>query len=703
MSYNQQLPFAYDRLMSQPASYRLDMPPFVPNMQVNPQLQHLLPVICAMMANELSQKAQMHSGRTFLFNQMTSNNYANSEFATCVATALDLLALNLFKQLYRTPEEGLSDAVVKALSIHCSLNFQNFPQLQSVTSPDIVNDAIRNIQSFHSLSNEIANFKNRPPQGYGAQPPQYGQPVQQGYGQPQYQQPMYPQQMQQPMMINPSFSGGNPGFNQPMGGYNAGSSSGLFSSGNQGGGPLPSQQVNTSGPVKPGKWDYLKPAVIAPPAFQPIAVQPVQNVQQMQPAQILDQGQYFKKDETMEQVNTVRGDVSYSLDNSNDPNDYLSTQGNWLPSRIQPYPPTINPYKQKIMYRHHQDDDGKPIVTCVVVNLTKEEMDRKKHTITTIGALKRSHIPEGYNSRMEALEDSVEALFKISGSDLIAARAPENLIEEEAAKETQTHVKPNWGADNFIESAVFEGRLAQKQSEMKDTECSSFRVYTILAKPVICEKDHTEIIQDLAKSKTFRELASKLSEIITISKEDTSLVSLCLEIDKLLTAEVNSVIRNRFSIPKVSIDSFMDDINDVPDYLLGKFGEMYKRIFLEFQKNFIPQVLGTIEGVIADTLTENLAVEPDNGLVVNYLAQNYSITYVNIESDELGVEIFKDCGSAILSGDNPLLYRIIDGIFKQEYEFDQEAFHHLIVLNDNEVYEVNRGLIRDDFFTIYKK
>ena len=259
MSYNQQLPFSYDQLMAQPMQFRMDAPPCVPNVPCPQNLQYILPAICALVANEASQRYNTHAGRMFLFNQLSVNNYNNNDFATCVATVLDLLSLNLFKQVYRTVEEGLSDAVSKALSIYCSLNFQNYPALQSVTNPDIVNDAFKNIQAFHGLSNEIANFKNR---------------SQQGFPQQSFQQS--PQ-----MMMNPSFGGGYnqppPSYantyNQPQTNY-GGSTSGnsnLFSTNTQQ--PQGANVQMNRRSVDTGRYDYLKP--------------------EQQPLAIIDQKSYF--------------------------------------------------------------------------------------------------------------------------------------------------------------------------------------------------------------------------------------------------------------------------------------------------------------------------------------------------------------------------------------------------------------------------
>jgi len=181
------------------------------------------------------------------------------------------------------------------------------------------------------------------------------------------------------------------------------------------------------------------------------------------------------------------------------------------------------------------------------------------------------------------------------------------------------------------------------------------------------------------------------------------LIDLCYGIDKILTKEINNILRNKMSIPNTAIDSFIDDVSEIGDYLGKHLGDMYKRVFLDFQKSYIPQIISCpkpdeIDGIIQCCIVE----DSENPLVkVNFINHSYSITYLTVESQELGIKPFDECASAVLEYEHPLMFKIITGIFSQDREIDRECLHNLIVTSDDVIYEVQKGLIGSDIFTIY--
>ena len=360
--------------MVQPLQYRNDAPPYIPNnVMCPPNMQYMLPVICAMIANEAGQRCAAHPGRTFLFNQLSSNSWVNNDFCTVVSTVVDLLMLNLAKNLYRNIEEGISSVVSDALSIYCSLNFQTYPALQSVTSPEIVNEAHKNNQAFYSLSNEIANYKNR------------NQAVQQGYQMPQ-QQPQ--------MMVNPAFGGGSyppqQNYPQPLqytSPYQSNAplsgNSGLFNKSSTPQGATIMQQPKSSS----GKYDYLKPSAA----------------------------------EGMKNNMYVAANVPTIHSQPGSTTGYIEPEKElvWAPSTFQFYPLTINPFTEKLLLREVANPISyKMSVIAYTEPLKGPELDRSKHKITTMSQVYTSHIPENFGTRDECLKDSVAKIFAIAPKEI---------------------------------------------------------------------------------------------------------------------------------------------------------------------------------------------------------------------------------------------------------------------------------------------
>lgn len=661
MSYTNQvpnLPFRHDVAMSQLNQYRLDAPPCIPIVNnCPPQIQYLVPAICSTLANELAAKCNAHAGRMYLFNQLSANNFANNEFASAVNTVVDMLTLQLMKGVYRNAEEGLMQVVTDTLSILTSLLFQNVPALQSVTPPDVVFEANKNIQAYYSLSNEISSMKMRmtQPQGMGQFAPT----------QPMMQQP-------QQMMINPSF-GMNPGMqssfvqqppmqssfggNQNMQrGINPGmQNTSIF---NQG----PQATIAQSTPISQnaGKYDYLKPKnVPAPVVVEPVRVSSNFNAPQ-------------------KEVSTLK----------------LS---DWIPSSAQNYPPAINPFTSKLEIKEIIKG-GVASKILKLIKLEESEMDRSKHVITSISQIYTSRIPNEYGTRQESLEDNVNKIFQIDEEKIIAFNSEDK--DNVDTFEVLSYIDPTWVYENFIDAAIFSGKLQQKEHRWKDSDCSIFRVYKIIANPIICEEDHSSYINELSLCKSFKELSILLRETINDHLTSRSLIDLCYGIDKILTKEINNIVRNKMSIPNTTISSFIDDVNDIPDYLVKNFGDMYKRVFMDFQRTYISQLIGfpNLDAKEGDECIDEEAINP---LVkVNYINHSYSITYLTVENQELGIEPYDNCGSAVLESEHPLMYKIITGIYNQDRDIDHDCLHNLIVTSDDVIYEVQKGLIGNDIFTI---
>lgn len=656
MSYVNQvagLPFRFDVPMTQPVQFRNDSPPFIPNgLNCPSQLQYFVPVICAMIANEAVIRHNAHQGRMFLFNQLSSNNWMNNDYAVAVATAIDILSLNMYKGLARTPEEGINKVVGDTLLMLCSLNFQTFPALQSVTPPEIVNDALNVVQAFYNISNEINNFKNRV----------------QGIGQPQQFQTV-----QQPMMMNPNFNSvyqppQSNNYSQAIG-NNQGTNVGIFNNQNRGNimPPSTTQQPETS-----GKYDYLKPTVNS---------------------SVVNQTAYFNKENQPMKIMEHGNLQSYACPLGEENKPLV-----WGPTSKQYYPVTINPYTHSFVLEEIVENNKRCAISYQVP-LEDAEMDRKRHVITSMEQTQTAHIPNDSGTRASSLYESTKAIFRVTRDYLEQVNNEPDETKTLALNEIKTLISTNWGVDNFIESAIFDGRLSQKQSGIEDTDCKAYRVYKIIAKPIVCDRNHSEFLNNLSNCKSFRELASILSELLTINNDDKSLMNLCYEVDKLLTIEINDVLRNRMSIPNITIDSFIDDVNELPEYLGNMFGSMYKRIFLEFQRNYIPNMLGVCDSDVAESLRENLGNDNTNA-VINFIDQSYSITYLNVLSYELGIKPYEHCASSLLENENPLMYSFVSGLFNQDNDLDKEAFHNLIVTSDNKIYEVFKGMIGSDFYTI---
>lgn len=632
----QNLPFRYDMPQQQPLQFNVMSPPFVPPVPYcPPHIQQLLPAIAAAVANEAASTCNMHPGRMFLYNQLASNNFANNHFALVVTTVVDILMLNLQKNINSFPEQGLNKAVQDAMILFTSLVFHEFQALTSVTPPEIVFEANKNLQTYFSLSNEIASMKNQMFTNQNA-----------GFNQPRMFNPSFQNVVSQPMMQR---NYGTPGINTAI---NQPGNASIFTRNNT------QQNVVVVNNDSNTKYHHLNRRVNVIGQSGPQEVTQVTEVATPKEAKRIT---------------------------------------DWFPSMQQNYPLTINPYRSKLVLEETTRNGFK---VMKIVPLEEFEMDRSKHVITSMSQVMTSRIPDTYRTREESLEDNVRKIFRINKEDVDSYTRDETK-EEPSSKELLSYINPEWVYESFIDASIFSGKLQQHSHSLNDPECSIYRIYRIIGNPIICSEDHTDFINELSLCKSFKELSLILFQTISDHLTSQSLLKLCYGIEKILTKEVNHVLRNKMSIPALSIDSFIDDVNTIPDFLQNNLGEIYKTAFLKLQPTYISQIVSgpTSE---SEKIIECCIVEESHNpnVKVNFINHSYSITYLSVQDSEIGIEPFSECASAILETEHPLMYEVVSGIFNQDKEIDNESLHNLIVTADDVIYEVQKGIIGTDIYTI---
>lgn len=174
--------------------YDIHSPPHLPQLQVVlPQVRHIVHMVAAAVANEAGLKANSNLTRMFCYNLFVNNYWQNTFFEEAVSLSIDLISLNCLKGTYRVPEQGITDAVSRILTLYTSSLIFVYDELKLMCRQQIIEAAYQNITTFNNLKQEITQMHNLQQQGY-PQPQQQQYPQQQqGYPQQQFQQ-QYPQQ-----------------------------------------------------------------------------------------------------------------------------------------------------------------------------------------------------------------------------------------------------------------------------------------------------------------------------------------------------------------------------------------------------------------------------------------------------------------------------------------------------------------------------
>ena len=668
---NQQLPF--DRLLYPPPPNGFSTPPFIPNVGCPPQLQYMIPHIATEVANEAAAKSMMHCGRVFTYNQLSANNFNNSEFAMAVATSIDLLVLGLTKNIYRAAEEGYKDAVSKTLGALTSLNIANNQQLQQVVPPEVLNDVNVNINVFSQMQQEVLAIKNgqvqqpqfQQPNGYGMQQPQvvgFQQP--QGYG---LQQPnVYG--MQQPQVI---------GFQQP-------------------------QQYN----------QYQAPQINRPNqqgTGRQFGVQASSNVfvvnsgvNQPGTGSVRTFANQEEKKFSLELKPTVTNEPEIKLGSTS------SSLITWTPNDKQLYPVTVSTNTQQHDVKLI-NENGKSFTISYARQLKENEMNRDQHSITSFGNKYTTVLPMAYNTRADAINENVSGFMRITGNDIIAAK---EATVEKAEPATKEEVEKIAEINSVISSKMlidssFNGLIVNsKINQIKATgSCDPGNIYCsfgMYGNPIVMcsDSDRSSTFSELSQATSHKEVVDIIESLLNKLGKTTSDIYLAMRINNYMTDAINLVIRNNLSIPGLFIESYKEDVLGLADHLGYNYSSLHKEIFLDMESILLKLCLGECSNDLQELADGFLDGDNTDDVVsIEFLVANYSFTHLSFHSSELNVKPYSECAS-LIDSTTPVLYKICTTLLKQENECKEKIYRRFLITEDDVIYEISKGWLMKNAITV---
>lgn len=624
-------------------------PPFIPQIQTDPQLQQYISLISAVAAAEIQQRAQSNPLRMFMFNRYAINNFANQDFSSLIGNICDYVFLMLYlRRVYPNIDVAIQDAIPKVLEMMCAVAMQEYPGLQAFVDQNTTNAAFGMIQQFQAIGAEVGNYKRSGqwPGGVQTVAPtmvpmhQYTtQPLQGGGWQTQ---------------------GGWQGTQQAR----ASGNTGLFRSG-----PNSATPGVTETPQRrfTDRWSVPNDRhEVAAPAQQEILRQP-----------------YEPRKPTM---NTQATDVTTLLD-SNEPQLTPIHDATWSPRPNYSiwYLPAYNPVTHELMIQTQADGQQTPVLKT----RTKPMMEYDRHKLKTVfgaapAALDLSHT-------QEALQRITKGVRILSGEEQAPATN-----EDGSPYKPSVYVNPKWMAETSYASAWLSVGLERLQLKETDGNPDIYRRYVQIAEPIVGMRDETDVLRNYGSASTFVELREKLNA--TINEVSPALWG---AIERKLTATVNRILSRHMSIPKLQITSFVTDLDDLLTYLDKQYGDEIKTAFLRHQRQHIRNtfvILGEdADGrKTADVLSEGLIdpseYEEGKPPKITYLTSEISLTYLNCRSFELELDLASDVASALTPDFTPVLYGVIDTLFKEDGH-NGNVERHLLRTNDGRVLEATKGYI----------
>jgi len=680
--YNQpQLRYDPTRLQHPLIQVTLGYPPYTPNVQGMPAVIQNLPLITSMAIMDIQQKAHMNSLRTFMFNQFAQNNFMTPDLEMLVDACVRYIELGLAKRQYNSVEEAIADCVPRTVEMICALALQQNPGLEQYVDPHTQAAAYRLIQTFRVIGDEINALRQ----------------AQQG-GQRGFQRP-----------VQTDFSGGGGG---PYGGAFGGSGVMTHRGGSHGGfstigvAPMTRPTVGSGGlfnnpgnnapstssnaPQAGGRYDSSRYAVPAPDAVT-ARQEEIIDVEARKPLTQPFSPRTPQEIDSMQ--NTQQGNV---LDNvNNEPVAIPYKEADFRPTSQHPYFPAFTPSKFTLHYTLNTDGSTTPVVRQ---KSEEQILDYDKHAITTaFGTMPKRLEVTKHLEMLERVQRGVQTM-RANQNATSGAGGEVDLSElsGHAPDPKATYVLGPWLSEHSLEAAWVVADIERTKRNAEAREIPDiFRVYAEVNTVVAGEVNETALVRELGEATTFVQLRNLINERVNSMSPQ-----LLGELEKRLTDMVNRILAQNMSMPEVSIDSFLEDIEDVAPHLERNYGEIAVSAFLRHQRQHIVAAVHAPDDEHAKVMASNLLEahfdDAEQGPPLTFIGSSYSLTLLNVVSHALDLELNEKGASMVSKALTPMMFDLVTTLFAEADNPERANFpidRHLIRTADGRLLEATTGYI----------
>ena len=638
-----QLPFPCNFVAHPYIQMAYGQPPFVPNVQCPPQLQQFLPLI-VQQAMEIIQaeaaRPQPSALRIFMFNMLGVNGFQNNEFVSFIQDCVKLIVLHLESGVLGNID--LPTAIKRCVDTYCEFYAASAVMKYNALLQNIDQNTARLCQD------KIGSFTQHMSRLEAMQKPQ---------------QQMYPNrgvQFGQPIAGSMPYNGGQ----QPMG--NMGVSSTAYVG-------IQNNNANSN-------WAQDKVSKFDSFSFGELS-EPVKEVNNFE----------------------VKVEVSnFSTTTQEPPIDYLELEEDAAALRQEQERrrvmgsntlPAFNPNVSEVKQRK----------TIQVVCRKKIPMDITKHLA----------VPTIANTWGVVIKQDADNTPIVDVVDAIPTSLEDIII-------TQAGGAANAAFDHKEHWAVLETTLLDIKSEdikkakeplavgvrKKRTFTRMVSSVDVVVEPVVVACDTiSAVVETIDKPELGIDVATLLLGVKTnaIQTNDQSVLNAIKIIDKRLTNSINDFVRTELAITTGTIDSFIEDFNDLNPYILAAYGESASEAFLQNKERVIKRALTTGTPEFLELIKSMYFGFLDEGsdLKITPFAAAAAYALIDLSSVELQLDLPNTkCAVGLIEQEFPLLHSIAKKLMDSALPVNIAVNHYFLRTNDKVIYEFTRGAINPDFIFV---
>jgi hypothetical protein len=381
------------------------------------------------------------------------------------------------------------------------------------------------------------------------------------------------------------------------------------------------------------------------------------------------------------------------------------TVNDWKTSKEQPYRAFYNPKTEKATYiRSNQGN-----VIEILTKLPEDMMDRDKHRLV---AILGNQFNIGSNERNITISNEVSNMASLRATQITDAQQ-EN-VDEEIKAIVGEYIYPSVLVDIFLESAIFSGRVHQRSHRKDCGYTTAYRCFATVYRPQFTQDSYAIIIDKISRAKKFDMLADilvssakTLQNNINESADQASARHTDMGIylngfDVMLTEMINSFLANNLSIENLAIESFVEDIGSLGSYLQTKFSEAYSYALLRFESDIMDMLFSSLLEETDNYLASLLPEGDDNQNSFSFIPVHYSFTYLDVLSQEIGLQCTGNIATLIRESESSLLYAAAKSLFTQSDAMPISPTQNLLITQDNKIFKLYKGYLSKDSYLIGK-
>ena len=236
---------------------------------------------------------------------------------------------------------------------------------------------------------------------------------------------------------------------------------------------------------------------------------------------------------------------------------------------------------------------------------------------------------------------------------------------------------------NSLSEALQSAEVKWKNATDFDVRGTTYISNYIVAKPVYLEENHQLFANSCLTANNLVATARQMKEASNDPHTTRAMKELMLVLDQLLTKEVNEYIRKTLSIETLSIDSFVDDMPELPAYIRKRYGDLYGDLLANITAKEFFTAIGTD---IQDIFNRNTEEETDVG-INSYIGKDIAIALVGLTAKELRLSNLQPEGDfGLVNAENyALVNEMIDDIFSEP---NQPKNNYYLRTADNCLFEL---------------